>query len=297
MNYQNAGPKEQYRITLYDFVDKQIPDIPRRKRRVLYLDTADACETRFLLQRGYHSENLYATNFSAAQLAHIRMKIKKEFGKEQAVKLPLKTGDILKRAVLLDQQGIQVNMYNFDFCRNFNLNNLQHWTNEWRKIKNENFCISITLAKGREHRKHFEHIEYMHNCLKKYRMKHIKDPFLKYLEWEDHICRSLIFLKIIHGRYHDMKNDTGRHVVFYDVLDYVSHSQPMQVMMAKIRKQLCTTVVEMLNPTTAKDFGSIYKKTGQITKDNRHPFFQLCTTWQLAFRNQGIHFDLANHII
>jgi hypothetical protein len=69
----NFRGKNTYRRKLWDFVDAQLGDSRRERRRrvVAVLETQEGLEVRELLRRGYTPENIYAINANAAILAHL----------------------------------------------------------------------------------------------------------------------------------------------------------------------------------------------------------------------------------
>jgi hypothetical protein len=60
--------KQKYRETVWTLAERRLRR-PRALTRVAYLESGEALETRFLLDRGYRAANLLAVNRSAALLA------------------------------------------------------------------------------------------------------------------------------------------------------------------------------------------------------------------------------------
>lgn len=67
--------KRIYREQLWKFFDAALVFVPRRKRRVLILDTSEALETQFLISKGYEPSNITVINKSAAHLAWLSRRI------------------------------------------------------------------------------------------------------------------------------------------------------------------------------------------------------------------------------
>jgi hypothetical protein len=77
--YLFAAKEIEYRRRQGIAID-QLVTTPRRFRRVAYLDTADAGETRRLLDGGYDPRLLHAVNRSPAEVAWITMRVQKDYG-------------------------------------------------------------------------------------------------------------------------------------------------------------------------------------------------------------------------
>ena len=80
-----SGPKDgysfeekqtNYRQPMWSAVDKVFNFSNRRGRSVMYLDTAEALDTFYLLKLGYQPQNLHVVNRSPAEVAHIQRKIR-----------------------------------------------------------------------------------------------------------------------------------------------------------------------------------------------------------------------------
>lgn len=69
--------KTKYRQRVWCAIEK-ICCRPKALRTVAYLDTSEALESKFLLDRGYCAERLFAINRSAAEAAWITMRLKKD---------------------------------------------------------------------------------------------------------------------------------------------------------------------------------------------------------------------------
>lgn len=70
------GSKRHYRRTVWNFADECLARIPRRARRVLILDTAEAEETLFLVKtKGYHPANIHAVNRNPAEVAWLTRRL------------------------------------------------------------------------------------------------------------------------------------------------------------------------------------------------------------------------------
>ena len=65
------------RRTLWNFIDGCLSDsnIPIRERTAVYLDTADAGETLFLLNRGYKPRNLHVVNRNISEVAWVQRRV------------------------------------------------------------------------------------------------------------------------------------------------------------------------------------------------------------------------------
>lgn len=67
--------KREYREKVWRFFNQALALVPRKKRRVLILDTSEALEVSFLINSGYSSENITVVNKSKAHLAWLSRRI------------------------------------------------------------------------------------------------------------------------------------------------------------------------------------------------------------------------------
>ena len=78
--YRNVN-KRLYRREVYEHVDQLLRNhLPKPSRKVAYLESSDAEETRILLNRGYSPDNLYPFNRNVAEAAVVSRKIREKFG-------------------------------------------------------------------------------------------------------------------------------------------------------------------------------------------------------------------------
>lgn len=73
------GNKKHYRRTLWNFIDNALRfKKPIRDRKVLIIDTSEAIETLFLVERGYKPENLTVVNRNPAELAWLTRRLRND---------------------------------------------------------------------------------------------------------------------------------------------------------------------------------------------------------------------------
>jgi len=149
MKYRDSRTKLYYRKQIYSFVDRHLPEIKRENRRVIYLDSSEACETLFLLELGYSPQNLFPCNWEKANLAHIRMKLKK-FHPSIANKVNCVCGDIFDVVSKLSGQCFQFDIYNFDLEGKWDNKLDKKVTSISKNTSLENKIFAMTLYGARE---------------------------------------------------------------------------------------------------------------------------------------------------
>lgn len=136
--------KRRYRKKLWCWIDDQLAHkVPKSKRNVLYLDTSEALETQFLLQRGYNPERLHPVNMNPAQVACLTMRLDK-------LGLPRVQTHGCEWTRVLSEQKECWHVMSFDGCGPVSSRNTMGGLRACMEYAASQTIVSATLLKGRE---------------------------------------------------------------------------------------------------------------------------------------------------
>lgn len=138
----NFEEKIKYRKQCYSTLEKAFKNIMGKSKselNVMYLESSDAAETEFLLNRGYQPENLIPVNFNPAEIAHVNRKFPDVHGR----------GVDIARA--LAECGRKIHIIHLDFCGNYSRKTMTtaHQIRSQSLLKTP-VGVIVNLMRGRE---------------------------------------------------------------------------------------------------------------------------------------------------
>jgi hypothetical protein len=141
----NFGNKRHYRRMVWKYLEGHATPKPIKSRHVFILDSKEAGETLFLLQRGYRPENIHVCNDNAAEVATVQLRVKNAgFGRVDTHGV-----DAVSALERIKKDGIALDSINLDFCSNAHtalLTKLQ----DIRGLLPDSISVAVTLLRGRE---------------------------------------------------------------------------------------------------------------------------------------------------
>lgn len=105
--------KRKFRQAVWDFADRALEHVEVQNRNVLYLDSGQALETQFLLDKGYKSVNMRCVNNSPAVHANITRKVPAAV----AGNMQRSTADVFLDIRNMMASGVHLHVVHADLCQ------------------------------------------------------------------------------------------------------------------------------------------------------------------------------------